>query len=166
MKITLTDTSSLILMHKAGILDLFLEHYHSRISSGIYSELIVENRTGAQDFLLYCKKKRIEVVNDSSSEKIEIGLKGAEKELIRLYLAGMGDFIIIDDKAGAGYCRDNSIPYINALLLPKILFYVSIIDKKTLKSTTDRLLNAGRYASWVKDWAGSATRDMLRDFLP
>jgi hypothetical protein len=88
-----------------------------------------------------------------------------EKQTLYRYFMGIEDFVIIDDKKGAGYCRDHGIPYLNALLCPKILYFSGIINTTLFQRLTARLLKVGRYALWIRQTAENLSTEDLSFFL-
>lgn len=165
-KRALIDTSSAILLQKAGIIEELLDTYKVIISKSVFDELLSKSREGVSDFFQYCSQKKIIISsNYSTASLMNLRLKGGERDIIILYLNKAGDFVIVDDRDAARFCKFNSIPYINALLVPAILNYNNIITKKTRDDAFDKLKEIGRYANWVIDYAASATPDMLKDFL-
>jgi hypothetical protein len=93
------------------------------------------------------------------------GLDRGERETIQAYFSAKKDFIIIDDRKGAAYCRDREIPYINALLCPKILFFKGRITAIDCRRYSDRLIKVGRYAPWVLKKADVLSKEDLVEFL-
>ena len=85
--------------------------------------------------------------------------------MIALFREGKGNFIIIDDGKGGRYCRDNNIPYINALLTVKILFLKRLITETESADAWKWLLANGRYSEKVKVWAENAGEERLSFFL-
>jgi hypothetical protein len=165
-KRALIDTSSAILLQKAGIIEELLDTYKVIISKSVFDELLSKSREGAPDFFQYCSQKKIIISSDYSKDSlINLVLKGGERDIVLLYLNKAGDFIIVDDRDAARFCKFNSIPYINALLVPGILHYNNAITKKMRDDAFGKLKETGRYADWIIEYAASATPDMLKDFL-
>jgi len=91
---------------------------------------------------------------------------GGEKDLILRFIGGTGDFIMIDDGKGAAYCRDRAIPYINALLFPRIMHISRHMSRSEYLEYMGRVIRFGRYSAWVIDYAYHCTSDDLTFFLP
>jgi hypothetical protein len=59
-----------------------------------------------------------------------------EKETIQIFCAAgfdfkkTGSFILVDDGRAARFCHARQIPFINALLIPKIFWYSGLMDQK------------------------------------
>lgn len=166
MKTLLMDSSSAILLFKVALLNSLAENYNTLISHTVYKELTIPGQRGYREFIDYRQKNIITVSDKYGSKPIEIPLKGGEMETILLYLNGAGDFIIIDDKKGVDYCRNNKIPFINALLVPKILYFSNLIEREHYIEKKQQLLQLGRYSQWVIDFAESIPRKDLTPFMP
>jgi hypothetical protein len=173
MKAALIDTSSAILLFKADLFQRLIRTYRIIMTGSVFRELIQDGYPGAAVFREYGLSHRLEM---KCATPPEVGRDGArlegialdigERETIRQYLAGSGSFIIIDDGKGAGFCRDHSIPYINALLFPRILLLIGTLTPEAYRAATRAIIGAGRYAPEVIDYARNCPAEALRFFLP
>ncbi|MBP7734963.1 MAG: hypothetical protein KA369_03230 [Spirochaetes bacterium] len=170
-KTVLIDSSSAIIIFKAGIIEHVIDFYSVAIATSVYHELTREGYAGADEFRTYCNESKIWVLSDAReirniTEKHEAmeGLGAGEKDTILLYQKGFGEFIIIDDGRGAQYCKKNGIPYINALLVPRLFFKVGWIDLEEKNRFMDGIIEHGRYASWVIEYARSCDDKELAYF--
>ena len=93
-------------------------------------------------------------------------LDKGERDTIHSFYAGAGDFIIIDDGKGAAYCRDNHIPYINALLFPRIILLTHSISKAEFDDKVGLITGIGRYSQKIIDYALNCSVDDIELFLP
>ncbi len=75
-------------------------------------------------------------------------------------------FIIIDDGKGAKFCRNQAIPFINALLVPKLFWYSGRMTTQAYKEKTARILELGRYSGKIIETAQALTEENLKHFLP
>jgi predicted nucleic acid-binding protein len=166
MKTLLMDSSSAILLFKVALMNILIENYEILISQTVYKELTIPGQRGYCEFIEYRQKNLITVSNNHGSKSIELPLRGGEMETILLYHNGMGDFIIIDDKKGVDYCKRNNIPFINALLVPKILFFSNLIERESYIEKKWHLIHLGRYSKRIIDLAGSISLKELLPFLP
>jgi predicted nucleic acid-binding protein len=166
MKTLLIDSSSAILLFKVALLNTLIENYEILISQTVYNELTIPGQMGYHEFIEYRQNNLITVSNNHGSKSIELPLRGGEMETILLYHNGVGDFIIIDDKKGVDYCRKNNIPFINALLVPKILFFSNVIEREKYIEKKWHLIHLGRYSKRIIDLAGSISLKELTPFLP
>ncbi|HPF06799.1 MAG TPA: hypothetical protein PK293_12250 [Spirochaetota bacterium] len=165
MRKIIADTSSLILLYKCGAAEYFLNTCCCIVPQPVRDELTAAGHEGA-DFFEECIIKKIFAVKIHSVDfepvkKLHKGESGA----IALYREGAGDYLIIDDGGGAAYCRDNGIPYINALLAVKILFSCGKIDQKKYDTMFMWLKSNGRYSKAVIEWAENSGIAELSAFL-
>lgn len=167
MKKIIADSSSLILLHKCYMLGVLLENYKVVIPTAVFEELTVPGHEGAESFRENCAEGLIEIaevsmiyVSDSSAF-----LHRGESEVISLFSQCTADFVLIDDGRGGGYCRDNGIPYINALLAVKILFIRELISEKYYSLSLNWLLSNGRYSKKIISFAEKANREILEFFI-
>ena len=174
MKSIIVDSSSMILLYKSGWLNTTLDKFHFLIGKTVARELTVPGYPGADRFNHLLAAGRIEVLAPDDKEapfncqNTALSKLGpGERECIRHFLAGNGTFILIDDRRGARFCRDRGIPYTNALLMPRILALADpAIDAQAAAQAMARIGHLGRYAGWVRDYAGSCADKILRPFLP
>ncbi len=172
MKSILIDTSSAILLYKAGWLDTTLAHYHLRTGSAAYRELTVPDYPGADLFKRLTAQGRLEVLPATTappwiSDPGLTSLGAGERECIQHFLAGAGQFILMDDGRGAAYCRDHGIPYVNALLMPRILVRSEPeIGRLNVPRALAQIFHLGRYAPWILDFARHCSDEVLAPFRP
>lgn len=172
LKTALIDASSAILLFKADLLDPLLDNYNLVMVPTVYREITPTGYAGAGTFCRAYQRGRFRLVPQSRSEEQPphreawpAALNRGERETIHCFQAGCGDFIIIDDGRGAAYCRASGIPYINALLFPRILYFSRRITKEVSEASMARLRAKGRYAAWVVDFARRASAEELAGFL-
>ncbi len=170
MKSILIDTSSAILLYKSGWLDVTLAHYHLRTGSAAYRELVVPGYPGADSFQQLTAQGRLDVLPVSADPLADpnlAGLGAGERECIQHFLAGAGRFILMDDGRGAAYCRDHGIPYVNALLMPRILVHAAPeIGRLNAPQAMAQIFRLGRYAPWIWDFARHCRDEVLAPFQP
>jgi len=168
MKKVLTDASSAIILFKIGLFHELTKTYRILMTKSVYEELTAEGYPGAKIFREYCKKKQFFVFlseDEAACRRIPLSGKG-ERDTVFRFLEGIGDFIIIDDGKGVGYCRDNSIPHINALLFPRILYLSGNISEKEYRSKTDAIIKVGRYSEKVITYSRDCSRNEIAFFMP
>jgi len=93
-------------------------------------------------------------------------LSKGERDTVAGYHQGIGDFVLTDDGAAARYCKANDIPFINALLVPKVLCLGGAIDETEQQKATILLLKLGRYSRKVIEYAEDCGWRELRFFIP
>jgi len=173
MKKALIDSSSAILLFKSGLFDQLTNRFEVIISNSVYKELTIKVHAGSNKFKNYIQNNKMTVCHpqvDSISSFHEaaslLKLDAGERDTILLFQKGNADFIIIDDGEGAGYCRQNQIPYINALLFPKILLFSGHISQAECRSRVELVLSLGRYSREIIEYALRCDRENLKFFLP
>jgi hypothetical protein len=168
-KRTIVDASSAILLAKTGLFRRLTEIYQVVMADAVYGEITRKGYPGAGGFAAVRRQGQIMVLSPAGASfpAAEDALSGSgERETIRLYGSGEGDFVIIDDRKGAGFCRRAGIPYINALLFPRILRLVGELSESEYRERTGQLLKIGRYSAKIVEVAAGASRQRLGRFMP
>lgn len=175
------DASSLILLEKAGLFSLMCNTYSLVITPRVLKEITTGSAPDAAGFALYVALKRMHVMAlpENHPDKTWPGLDKldpGERQTIGLYLTKKHEtkndrhekqgFILIDDGPGARWCQNNGLPFINALLVPKILWIANLIDKNACDKAMARLCDVGWYSDWVRAFAFDCTKKELQPFLP
>ncbi|MBN1533660.1 MAG: hypothetical protein JXA20_13405 [Spirochaetes bacterium] len=170
-KIALIDSSSAILLHKAGIFDDLASGYRLIMAESVFRELTVEEHSGAEEFKERSKTGVILIRAVEDDDGIHppptppAGSMGAgERDTIILYYKYPHSFVIIDDKKGARFCRENGIPYVNALLMSRILFISGLLSQERFDPSFESLQRIGRYSAAVLHYAEQCDSDELRFF--
>ena len=164
----LVDASSAILLFKTKLFENLLQYYQVKVSASVFKEITKAGYPGA-DYFADCKEQGLLAVDqlDPIEKKKDISfLDQGERETICLYLQGTAKFIITDDGPAARYCKSNRIPFINALLLPRILFANQIISENLYHKQMDSLISLGRYSEQVIDFAQNCSPRELNYFKP
>jgi hypothetical protein len=173
MKSVLIDASSAILLYKAGWLDATLAHYRLQTGQAAARELTVPGYPGAARFRQLTDTRALAILDAPPAAAQAPGgaaltaMGPGERECIQHFLAGAGDFILMDDGRGAAFCRDHSIPYTSALLIPRILSLADPgVGGRDLAAATARIYALGRYAPWVLAYARRCEDADLAPFRP
>lgn len=166
MKTVLMDASSSILLYKAGLIETMLAHYHGIMPPSVYDEITVQGYPGEPVFVsLHARGLiRIEAALDSDP-LIPDSMGPGETDTIALFRSYPHAFVLIDDGKGARWCRQQNIPYINALLVPKLLYHSGWLDKSDHLRAMARLTDLGRYSPGILAYARTATPETLTIFL-
>ncbi len=165
------DSSSAILLYKAGIFEELSLHYRTICPPAVITELTINHlQPGAEYFHICCDSKRLligypEPADIKNVEEWRNGLGPGEVECIALYYKKAGDFIILDDRKGALFCKKNNIPYINALLVPKILFFSGFFSEAKYNLLSSLLFEEGRYSEKISQYASNMQIKDLSEFL-
>ena len=173
MKAALIDTSSAILLYKADLLDRLVGSYQVRMAEAVYAELTVDDRyPGAVAVRGYRRDRRISVLADGEPADClerhpELGGLGAgERDTLCRFIEGLADFVIIDDGRGAAWCRDREIPYVNALLIPRLMRLAGRMTHALARRASRRITRVGRYSPEIIAAAAGASPRHLAPFLP
>lgn len=163
------DSSSAILLFKAGIFDCAAAAYDLIVTPSVAGELTRSGHDGSSHFANALAAGRLKTVEDekcggSCPELSRLGQ--GERDSIALYLSGSGIFIIMDDGRGDRICRDMGIPYINALLVARILRDCREIDEDRYAEAFGALLRVGRYSADIVSFARDCEKNRLKDFYP
>lgn len=160
MKKVLVDSSSAILLYKAGLFIRLTQIYRVMLAETVFYEMTRDGYPGADVF-----EDSAVTIFPVSVEKGGPLSKG-ERDTVAGYHQGLGDFVLTDDGAAARYCKGSGIPFINALLVPKVLCFGGAIDETEQQKATILLLKLGRYSRKVVEYAETCGRRELRFFIP
>ena len=171
MKTILVDSSSAILLYKSGWLNATLDLFVLKTSRAASRELTVPGYPGAARFRHLFERGQIEILPaaDAAIDADEAlnALGAGERECIRHFLTGAGSFILLDDGRAASYCRDRKIPYVNALLVPRILALANTsLSAPAVADAMAHIYALGHYAPWIWDHARSCSDAALAPFRP
>lgn len=173
MKSVIIDTSSAILLYKSKLISHLIDQYRTLITPSVQYELTQDGYPGSIEFRRLCEKKHIHVLpeqcpintHQSSSPELPV-LNPGEKDTIRQQIHGAADFIIIDDGRAVKYCRKAALPFINALLFPRILFLAKVISESDFHQKWDQILQHGRYSDHIISMALDLSPQAIQPFLP
>ncbi len=171
-KCALIDASSAILLYKSDIFLHLLETFKIRMSASVFEEVTVQHHAGAVFFQDAVNDGRIRVISFANDLHGPLNplpdgpaLHRGERDTIGLQIMGCADFIIIDDGKGAAFCRNSAIPYVNALLCPKLLYFSGKLSRSRFMRKQDEILRLGRYSDAVARWAVNCSVKDLEFFL-
>lgn len=169
-KAVLIDTSSAILLFKSNWMAPLMDHYRVGAGPKVFEELTVTGRPGSGEFVRWQQEERL-VLHTPKGSAAETAdnlkrLGPGERECIALYQAGAAAFIIIDDGPAAAFCRQSAIPYVNALLIPRLLDPHPANDGSGVADAVRAISAGGRYAPWVLEYALTCHPDALAFFRP
>lgn len=174
MHIVYIDASSAILLYKTGLFDLCAQYFSMIMETCVYKEVQVPDHPGANFFLSMVQKDSVKVCRTYPDDLIDISLSEnldlGERQTIALYCrnacSDQRSFIIIDDAKGAKFCMRHKIPFINALLVPKILWFAGILNKNDYLDKTAMVIEKGRYSRTVIEKARALSSLDLAIFIP
>ena len=167
----LIDASSAIILYKADIIQKLIILYDFIVPRTVFDELTSGGCEGAEYFKKISAGDSV-TINEISREILGkylspqiMKLDRGERDAVLLLLSGIGDFIIIDDKEGCSFCRDNNLHYINALLVPVILYFSGDISSNERCELMKQIISIGHYAEWVIDYALNSKKSDLEFFI-
>ena len=170
MKTIFLDTCSGILLFKAGLLDLLLSHYWVKVALTVLDELTRPGYPGAMAFSAAAADGRMEKACPPAIPLDRFpglsGLDKGERDTILLYLEKNTGFVATDDGKGAAWLKKNRLPYVSAVLFPKILVTAGLLPVQTGAEKTARLIRLGRYSRKILDIAQTCPPEVLTPFLP
>lgn len=168
----LLDASSAILLAKAGFHDKMATSYVVCMSASVFAEITSRGLGGSAAYKTLRREKQLVVlpvptpsswrVADASLQRLDRG----ERDTLLLYREGRGDFVVTDDGAAARFCLRIGIPFVNSLLLLRLLHYSGRIGGSSYEKGFQSLLALGRYSEKVKAYARSCPDSALLFFLP
>ncbi len=166
------DASSAILLQKVGLIDSCCRLVRLLMTSSVFAEVTVPRRPGAAEFRLLAQKRRGIAVVDGPDPTRLYGLDNdiknlhrGERDTLGMFLCGGFRFVIIDDGKAVRACRRHGIPHVNALLLPKLLYFSNRLSTEQTRCFFLRLCRLGRYTKQVVDWAETCVPSDLSAFL-
>ena len=169
MKSVLIDASSAILLFKAELFVPLAEIYRVSVVPSVMEEVTVPDRPGTLFFQEMVSKGLMTV------EPVDMPLKAdpklstldrGERDTMIAFDQIKANFIIIDDRKGALWCRSRNVPYVNALLCTKLLWLSGRLNEENHLCRFEQLLQIGRYSRWVVDFAQCCDKKDLDPFLP
>ena len=169
-KTAIIDAASAILLTRAGAFTRFADRYPLVMSTAVFAEVTLPGYPGSTRLNTYFHERRFRVAPIAHGTDAQAawaaGLHAGERATIALYFAQQGDFVVIDDGRGAGVCRRERIPYINALLVPRLLYYTGDASADWAEEKADIIRKRGHYGKEIVRFADAATAADFEPFLP
>jgi hypothetical protein len=165
------DASSAILLQKAGLFEPLLNCFSLVFAPSVFEEISKPGYPGASAFarFFYHPRFRVLPVLDTGKPALAPGrheMDAGERDTLCLFLTSLKGFILIDDGQAAKFCHKNDLPFINALLIPKIFWYAGHMTHKQAIDHMTTLCRIGRYATAIKAFAFDCGLETLAGFLP
>lgn len=166
-KKAVVDASSAIILCKSGLHTLLVDVYDIILPASVYREITVNRYGDAGEYKRLAAEGKLRIEEIPAQQAAEFnGLDTGESDVIQLYYAGRGEFIITDDGPAARYCRRAGVPFINALLFPVILRYALIRDDDFCRRSMEKIISTGRYSQAVISFARECPRETIAFALP
>jgi hypothetical protein len=158
-------------MAKVEFHETMANSYSILMTDSVFDEITRKKLPGSDEYRKLLKESRLTIfpVTIASTAATDIKLQKldrGERETILLFNKGYGDFMVTDDGAAARFCRNNKIPFVNSLLLLRLLFLSERIDLSSFNTGFQSLLELGRYSEKVKEYAQRCPYSELDFFLP
>ncbi len=150
-----TDASSAILLYKAGLFGKTATHFQMVLTPGVFAEITRQGHDGAGFFSNFqgIAMEPPDLALGASCLEKALSLDLGEKETLLLFLqqnkletAGLKRFILVDDGPAAKFCKARGLPFINALLVPKILWLSGHMSLSGCNEKMEFLSKTGRYS--------------------
>ncbi len=163
MKSIAVDSSSIILLQKVRLLQSVLDNYSIVIAESVYRELTLVNKSGVAELVQLLSSKVMQLRGSNSQyPRMDIG----ERDTIEVYRQRYSDFILLDDKKAAIYCRKNRLPFVNSLLVPRIFYAAGILGVEECWLKFRGLVKAGYYSDKIVARAKDMSEASLLVFSP
>ncbi len=156
------DSSSIILLQKSQLLDVFLRSYRVSVAQEVYAELTEVPKQGSGKLQQVLRSRRIAIKSAGAPQEMGDG----EGATIATFLDGICDFILLDDRRAAQYCMSRDIPFVNSLLISRILCSCGAIDENKAAVARAALLQHGYYSRKVITQAMAFADADLSKFHP
>ncbi len=168
------DASSAILLYKTRLFVPCTQYFSMVMETHVYKEVRVPDHPGAKFFLSMVQKNRVTVLRTDPDRQVDINLPEnldlGELQTLMLYFQNVcptqRSFIIIDDAKGARFCLRRKVPFINALLVPKVFWFAGLLTKNDYIDKTALVIEKGRYSKTVIEKATALSSSDLAMFIP
>jgi hypothetical protein len=175
------DASSAILLYKSDLFDALLNAWQLVMTPAVFREITKTGYPGAAYFktlgnipgdntgrIIFQEPGPAD--NPLFAQKGFLAMDRGEQETLQLFYGSngankTGNFILIDDGRAARFCHARQIPFINALLVPKLFWYAGRMDQHECLKKTAQLSALGRYANRIIEIAGQLSRKELAYFI-
>lgn len=144
------------------------------MEQAVYEEVTVPGYPGARFFKSAMASGMIRLdhiqTGFTDHRNLPTSLDRGERQTVRLYFQNLytddKGFIILDDLKAARFCMNFDIPFINALLVPKILWFAGLLNNNEYIDKTAFVIEKGRYAKTVIEKAKALSSTDLALFIP
>lgn len=166
-----TDASSAILLEKIELFESFSKAFFMVMAPSVFDEITKPGYPGAESFKKAEKKGWFTIRSPKKDKHLHTAyppetLGEGEKDTLYLFLESPHGFIVTDDGKAARWCDRYHLPFTNALLIPKILWYSGLMKKKECVYKMKALCKIGRYSEKVKTVAFGCTSENLSFIFP
>ena len=150
MKIVVADSSSLILLAKIEVLDVFSKNTELYIPTSVFDECVrkVDGKKypSAQVINELVEAKQIMVSKVVKNIKLPLQLGKGEEDAIKLMIEIKADLLACDDGKAIKICRFLKLPFIVTPKIVSSLYTKKMITLKKAKESLENLQIFGRYS--------------------
>ncbi|MBD3373891.1 hypothetical protein GF406_02550 [candidate division KSB1 bacterium] len=142
-----TDTSSLIILSRAGLIDQLTKYAEFRIPEQVWQELCKGSTPSELELFktsvtLYPTKK--------GTPSILWNLKNTDQAVVTLYDQTKPHAILSDDGTILKGCKKHGIPHLCSLSLCAVLYQSRIWNLDETQNALEKVEKVGRYSAWVR----------------
>ena len=157
-----TDASSAILLEKTNLFEPLTRVFNVVLAISVFYEITKPGKPGVTSFTEGLRQGQFTVHPHVNTENFKGHLNTGhmdrgEKDTIHLFLTKRDGFILTDDGKAARWCDKHHLPFINALLVPKIFWHAGLMTQKESLHKMNALCRIGRYAKKIKAIAFDCT---------
>ena len=152
---------------------MLVRTYRIMATQAVYNEISLPGYPGAGVFKNHYLQRHMTVIPAVTDSGVAAAmpptlrsLDAGERETILQYTQAEALFIIIDDRQGSAYCRDNRIPYVNALLIVRILFLAGKMTEIDYHTLSSAVIEQGRYSPRIIRYGHGCSKQSLAYFMP
>ena len=142
-----TDTSSLIILFRAGLIDQLAKYAEFRIPEQVWQELC----NGATPPELESLKTTVMICPlKKGVPPLLWNLKKTDQAVVTLYHQTKPHAILSDDGTILKGCKKHGIPHLCALSLCAVLYQSKIWNLEETQNALKKVEKVGRYSAWVR----------------
>ena len=150
------DSSTLILLAKTDLLELFVLDFHEKIliPSKVRTEVCIEKREETPLIVKLIKDKRIEVLEAKNSRQIkkfmdDFNIDSGEAEALTLAIQEGAGIVATDDRNAIRACKILKLEFITAIAVLIRAFEKKLIDRDEAVVKLQKLKSVGRYSRTI-----------------
>ncbi len=144
------DSSSLIYLKSANILDIFLQNINTVSTKKVREEISVKDNSLEMNFL----SGLIQIVSPVNVKIFNKSMSLTDREILEIALV-KGYVVLSDDGKISRYCDENGLPHINSLTAIVLLFEKDILDLNETYDYLNKVIEIGRYSKDIVKFAFS-----------
>lgn len=150
------DSSTLILLAKTDLLELFVSDFRGKvlIPPKVKTEVCIEKREETPLIVKLMKDKRIEVLEAKNSRQIkkftdDFNLDAGEAEALTLAIQEGAGIVATDDRNAIRACKILKLDFVSAIAVLIRAFEKNLIDRDELVVKLQKLESIARYSRTI-----------------